>query len=94
MFLCRTLKALNFQPKIALVTRTLANAFEDLAHFFILFMLVTLAYGLSGVVLFGHQYEGYSTLTNSIFNNLVMLLSWNMGDLWVQVRFLLPLSLL
>ena len=53
LFVLRALKVLDFQPRIALVTRTLAIAFTDLIHFFILFGLVTVGYSIAGMLLFG-----------------------------------------
>ena len=37
-FIFRILKSLNFQERMGLVTRTLAVAFSDLWHFFILYL--------------------------------------------------------
>ena len=74
---------LNFHPKIALITRTLQNAFSDLVHFMILFLLVTIAYAMAGVVLFGHQFEGYATITDAIFLNLGIVMCWGLP--WIQV---------
>jgi hypothetical protein len=85
LFVLRVLKVADFQPRIALVTRTLGNSFIDLIHFFALFGVILLGYCIAGVLLFGHQYEGFSTLQLSIFNLLIMLIAWNPGDSWVQV---------
>jgi hypothetical protein len=40
LFVLRLLKALDFQPRMALVTRTISNAFTDLIHFIALFAIV------------------------------------------------------
>ena len=79
------LKVADFQPRVALVTRTLRNAFVDLVHFLLLFSVVILGYCIAGVFLFGDQYEGFSTLERSIFNLLVSLIAWSPGDSWQQV---------
>ena len=86
LFVLRALKVLDFQPRIALVTRTLATAFTDLIHFFILFGLVTIGYSIAGMLMFGSQYEGYSSLGTSVLNLLIMLIAWSPGDSWIQVK--------
>jgi hypothetical protein len=87
LFVLRALKNLDFQPRIALVTRTLSTAFTDLIHFFLLFALVTCGYCIAGMLLFGNQYEGFSTIGSSALTLIIMLIAWNPGDSWVQVAF-------
>ena len=43
LFLLRLLKTLDFQPKLALITSTIGNAFSDMIHFVILFVTVLYA---------------------------------------------------
>jgi hypothetical protein len=80
------LKVADFQPRIALVTRTVKSSFVDLIHFLLLFSVVAVGFCIAEVLLFGHQYEAFSTLDRSMFNLLVSLIAWNPGDSWGQVR--------
>jgi hypothetical protein len=79
------MKDADFQPRIALVTRTVSNAASDLAHFIVLFGSVAIGYSISGTILFGHQYDAFSTLSNSCFYILILLIAFNPGEGWVQV---------
>jgi hypothetical protein len=47
LYVARILKFMNFQPRIGLVTRTLAIAASDLVHFFVLAAVVFMVGGLS-----------------------------------------------
>jgi hypothetical protein len=85
IFIFRVLKDANFQPRIALITRTIELCIVDLAHFLILFFLVSLGFAVSGVMLFGHQYEAFSTLSNSAFYLIFSLISFNPDEGWAQV---------
>jgi len=85
IFVFRVLKDANFQPRIALITRTVELCIVDLAHFLILFALVSLGFATSGVMLFGHQYEGFSTLSHSAFYLIFSLIAFNPDEGWVQV---------
>ena len=86
IFVLRLLKVADFQPRIALVTRTLKNSFIDLIHFFLLFTFVILGYCIAGMLLYGHQYEGFSTMQQSFFYLLIVLIAWDPSGAWVQVR--------
>uniref|UniRef100_A0A7S0MD93 C2 domain-containing protein n=1 Tax=Cryptomonas curvata TaxID=233186 RepID=A0A7S0MD93_9CRYP len=90
LFVLRVLKDADFQPKIALVTRTIANVFSDLAHFFLLFAVVVVGYAIAGTLLFGHQYDGFSTLSNSFFYLLILLIAFNPDEGWVQMNHAAP----
>jgi hypothetical protein len=57
----RTLKMMNFQPRVGLVTRTLEAAAGDLVHFVIVFGIITVGYAVIGHVNFGHAIEEFST---------------------------------
>ena len=86
IFVLRLLKVADFQPRIALVTRTLKNSFIDLVHFFLLFGIVILGYCVAGMLLYGRQYEGFSTMQQSFFYLLIILIAWDPSSAWVQVN--------
>ncbi len=47
VFVFRILKALDFQPIMGIVTRTLWAASSDMAHFIVLFCLISAGFALS-----------------------------------------------
>ena len=85
LFVLRLLKALDFQPRMALVTRTISNAFMDLIHFVALFAIIFLGYVVAGYLLFGHQFQSFSTLGYSCQFLILVLLSFDPTQFWVQV---------
>ena len=48
LFVFRILKALDFQPIMGIVTRTLWAASSDMAHFVVLYTLISMGFALSG----------------------------------------------
>ena len=74
LYVARILKFMNFQPRIGLVTRTLAIAASDLVHFFVLASVVFMGYAIMGHLLFGSQIEAFNTMTKSLQTNFEMLL--------------------
>ena len=85
LFIARLLKALHFQPRMALITRTLGNAATDLVHFAILFLLVLAGYGMVRSLLFGHQYEAFSTPALGMTFLFLCLMGLAPDLFWVQV---------
>lgn len=53
LYLMRVFKLLDFQPKIGMLTRTIANAMDDLMHFMLLLAVVFLFYIMMGAIVFG-----------------------------------------
>ena len=64
--LFKVLKALDFHPRMGLITRTIARAGSNLAHFMGLFMLLVFGYAMVGHVTFGAHLAGMSTLTDAL----------------------------
>jgi hypothetical protein len=62
----RLLKVLDFQPKLALVTRTVLNAGWELFHFMLLFGLQTCAFSGCAYVAFGTIHEDFSSFAAAI----------------------------
>ena len=92
VFIIRLLKVVDFQPRIALVTRTLTKAMSDLVHFIILFLSITIGYSIAGVLLFGHQYDAFGIVPNAMIYLIVMLIQWDPYQ-WVQVIMRHPFPL-
>lgn len=49
---------LDFQPRLALITRTLMESGKDMSHFFVLFVFLLISYGFVGTQLFGAKISG------------------------------------
>ena len=84
MFVLRLLKGLDFQPRMALVTRTISNTLLDLMHFLCLFIIIFLGYTVAGYILFGHQYEAFKSFSYSAEYLVLMLLAFD-PSIWIQV---------
>jgi len=55
-------KFFDFQDRMNILNKTLANALEDLLHFFILFFLIFLSYAALALLLFGPHILPYSSV--------------------------------
>lgn len=66
LFTLRVLKVLDFQPRIGLVTRTLAAAANDLAHFCVLFLVVFLSFALMAFVNFGSSVMEFRSFGHAV----------------------------
>ena len=94
LFTFRLLKALDFQERMGLVTKTLGEASSDLFHFLVLFMIVFISYACVGSILFGHQLQSMSSLNEASMTLMVVVLSLDTSQFWqgVSVLFLLLYS--
>ncbi len=52
-------------------------ALTDLFHFFVLFLVVHFSYACVGCILFGHQLEAFSDMSQSALTMFIMLLSFD-----------------
>lgn len=77
LFITRILKILDFQPRMALITRTLKEAGTDLMHFLILFFIVLLGYATMGCVLFGGQIIKFQNLVDAMITLIFVVLGWD-----------------
>eukprot|EP00746_Dinoflagellata_sp_MGD_P002407 gnl/MRDRNA2_/MRDRNA2_104670_c0_seq1.p1 gnl/MRDRNA2_/MRDRNA2_104670_c0~~gnl/MRDRNA2_/MRDRNA2_104670_c0_seq1.p1 ORF type:complete len:944 (+),score=196.65 gnl/MRDRNA2_/MRDRNA2_104670_c0_seq1:76-2907(+) len=63
-------EAFNAQPRLAMVTNTIARASIDLIHFFVVWFLVFMAYAIAGMQIFGrrmHQFADLKAALNQCF---------------------------
>ena len=88
LFVIRLLRALDFQPRMSLITRTISRASVDLIHFFVLLAIVFSGYVFAGYMAFGHQMQEFSDLTHSSLYLLFIALAFD-PSIWVQVPFCL-----
>mmetsp|Transcript_51057 Transcript_51057/g.154577 ORF Transcript_51057/g.154577 Transcript_51057/m.154577 type:complete len:785 (-) Transcript_51057:252-2606(-) len=80
VILLRLFKAFAAQPRLAVVTRTLVLAFNDLAHFGIVLLSIFTTYAVMGNALFGFEVSTFATFgrsCSSLFRAL-------MGDFSVE----------
>lgn len=79
----RLFKAYHAQPRLAVVTRTLQDAFVDIYHFGIVFVSVLMAYCVSGIFLYADKLEEFAAIDRSLTS------CWNLllGDFeWERLR--------
>jgi len=77
IIILRLFKAYASQPRLAMVTKTLENAGQDLQHFGLVFSSVFITFTISGVVLFGREVESFGTFDRAMLACFRIL----MGDL-------------
>lgn len=66
MLIFQFMKAFRGQPKLAQLTRTLINAFEDLTHFAACFVVLFLSFAFTGHLVYGVRLEDWSTSTKCV----------------------------
>lgn len=66
----RLFKAFSAQPRLSQLTRTLLTASTDLFHFLLVFCSVFLTYAVAGVLVFGREVAGFTTLWRAIVSCL------------------------
>ncbi|KAK3281231.1 hypothetical protein CYMTET_10966 [Cymbomonas tetramitiformis] len=74
LFLARTFKHLDFQPRMGVLTRTIKLAMVELLHFAFILAIVYLCYMIMGSVLFGYRMEAFMTFEKSSFTLFQMLI--------------------
>jgi len=74
LVLLRLMKLLDFQPRLGLVTKTIAHALTDLVHFFILLCAILGVYWVMSYYLFGSQMDAFNKLDLAFHANFELLL--------------------
>ena len=83
LILGRILKLMDFQPRLGVITHTLALATSDLIHFFVIFAMIFMGYAFTGHVIFGYASSHFADITasvNSLFQNLLGDITYFMED--------------
>eukprot|EP00854_Cymbomonas_tetramitiformis_P014424 gene14424-17054_t len=65
LLIVRILEVCDFQPRMGILTRTLAVAASDLYHFFVLLLLIFMGYSITGHIVFGATLESFSDIWKS-----------------------------
>ncbi|GJP51052.1 hypothetical protein CLOM_g10222 [Closterium sp. NIES-68] len=87
LFLLRLLKLMDFQPRIAILTRTMAAAFPALVHFFLLWAIMFIGFSLYAYVVFGRTLEQFSTVAMSMVSCFLILINDNStGYFFIQLE--------
>eukprot|EP00929_Paragymnodinium_shiwhaense_P098005 TRINITY_DN59571_c0_g1_i1.p1 TRINITY_DN59571_c0_g1~~TRINITY_DN59571_c0_g1_i1.p1 ORF type:complete len:989 (-),score=220.50 TRINITY_DN59571_c0_g1_i1:124-3057(-) len=74
VIMLRLFKAFSAQPRLALVTDTLAKASSDLFHFSIIFLSIFMSFAVMGTIVFGRELPDFTTVsrtTVTLFNALM-----------------------
>jgi len=66
MLIFQFIKAFRGQPKMAQLTRTLINAFEDLVHFIACFVVLFLSFAFTGHLVYGMRMDEWSSSTKCV----------------------------
>ncbi|WIA39913.1 hypothetical protein OEZ86_013355 [Tetradesmus obliquus] len=74
LLIARLLRAMDFQPRLGVVTKALALAAPDLLHFFLVAGSVFLCYCMMGFLIFGNSLPWFATFPTSINTCFEMLL--------------------
>ena len=61
-------------PRLAIILITFKNAMSDLLHFLFVFVFIFVAFAYGGFILFGHQLEAFSTLSEACITCFLLLL--------------------
>ena len=85
LFVFRILKALDFQPMMGIVTRTLTGCSSDMLHFIVLFVLITFGYACSGVLLFGHQFSDFDSVGHAFMKLIDIVLVFDSTAFYEQM---------
>jgi hypothetical protein len=67
------LRLMLFQPRIGIVSRSLAHALHDIGNFLLMLAVVLIFYAAAGNTLFGSQISYFATMSDSILTCLSML---------------------
>jgi hypothetical protein len=84
LLMARVMKMLKFQPRLAIVTNTVAGAWLDLAHFGGIFMIFLAMMSVMAHIQFGDQVEETSTMLESFIVVFIMLLGGSTGTEFLQ----------
>ncbi len=82
----KVIKSLDFQPRMGLITRTLARAGSNLAHFTGLFLFIFLGYAFVGHIMFGPNLPAMATLGGSLRALGYILLNFDPTQFHAQMR--------
>jgi len=71
--LTRCFKFYRFQPRLAIINKTMEECFSDLYHFLLMFITFLFGFAVMSHVLFGPQLPQFSTLAESLMTGWMMM---------------------
>merc|ERR1712232_620926 len=74
VIMTRLFKAFSAQPRLSIVTLTLSKAFTDVSHFGLVFVVIFMAFCISGMMLFGCEIEGFAEIGRAMTSTFMALL--------------------
>lgn len=84
---CSVLRAMDFQPRLGVVTRSLRVALPDLLHFALVAGCVFIGYSMMAYLIFGNSLSQFADFGTSVNTCFEMLLG-NFGDVNTDLRAL------
>ncbi|CAI7758502.1 unnamed protein product [Closterium sp. NIES-54] len=83
----RLLKLMDFQPRISILTRTMAAALPSLGHFLLLWAIVFVGLSVYAYAVFGRTLEQFNTLAMSLVSCFLILINDNStGYYFIQLE--------
>lgn len=73
LIMVRFFRAFKAQPRLAVVTNTIARSATDLAHFLVVLSVVIMSYAVAGMFMFGHRMLQFSQLSITL-NTCMMIM--------------------
>lgn len=73
----RLLKSFYFNPQLIIFSFTIRRSFTSLASFFVIFLVVAIGHALLGMIAFGQSVHMFSSVSEAIFSQCLMLLGSN-----------------
>jgi len=74
VIMTRLFKAFSAQPRLSIVTLTLSKAFTDVSHFGLVFVVIFMAFCISGMMLFGCELEGFAEIGRAMTSTFMAML--------------------
>tara|TARA_B110000208_G_scaffold45286_1_gene60032 strand:+ start:59 stop:1339 length:1281 start_codon:yes stop_codon:yes gene_type:complete len=84
----RLLKNLNYHPKLAIVSKTIGYAAEELIHFSIVFIIIVCVYSFMGMVIAGRQMREFASFDRSVIH--LVLVSLGEFSAWEELYLISP----
>jgi len=66
LFMIRCFISLKWQPRLAVVTRTISKMSSDLTHFLIVLIPTFIAFAIAGMMMFGRRLQDWSTMPSAM----------------------------
>jgi hypothetical protein len=82
----KLISSLDFQPKMGIITRTLARAGSNMAHYMALYSLVFIGYAVVGNLMFGSLFSGMATFSDTCQTLMFFMLAFDPSKFFSQMN--------